>query len=94
MNPEFVFKEGPGVVQKQYFPENDNDGKINFLKRFFHPNYIKVDGKPVLMMYQKKPGSFPVLRILKELASLEFPGLYITVGLSKPHVDLMDVIGR
>lgn len=93
---DFVFKE-PGVLQKQYFPENDKDGKITehykFLKQFFHhPNYIKVDGKPVLMMYQKKPGSFPVLRILKEMAIQDgFPGLYITVGLTKPHEDLMDI---
>eukprot|EP00979_Chaetoceros_neogracilis_P014758 scaffold4853_cov262-Chaetoceros_neogracile.AAC.5 len=96
VGPEFVFKE-PNVLQKQYFPENDNDGKITehyeWLKQFFHhENYIKVDGKPVLMMYQKKPGSFPVLTRLKELAVVDgFPGLYITVGLTKPHEHLMDI---
>lgn len=96
VRPDFVFKES-GVLQKQYFPEDDEDGKItehyNWLKQFFHhPNYIKVDGKPVLMMYQKKPSSFPVLRILKKLAMEDgFPGLYITVGLTKPHEDLLEI---
>jgi len=79
VKPDFVFKEA-GVLQKQYFPKNDDDGKItehyNWLKQFFHhPNYIKVDGKPLLMMYQKKPGSFPVLRILRKMAIDDgFPG--------------------
>lgn len=96
VGPEFVFKE-PNVLQKQYFPENDDEGKItehyNWLKQFFHhDNYIKVDGKPVLMMYQKKPGSFPVLTILKKLAIADgFPGLYLTVGLTKPHEHLLDI---
>jgi hypothetical protein len=96
VGPEFVFRE-PGVLQKQYFPKDDDEGKItehyNWLKQFFHhPNYIKVDGKPVLMMYQKKPSSFPVLKILKELAIADgFPGMFYTVGLTKPHEDLMDI---
>ena len=96
VGPEFKFKE-PNVLQKQYFPEDDKDGKItehyNWLKQFFHhPNYIKVDGKPILMMYQKKPSSFPVLKILREMAVSDgFPGLYITVGLTKPHDDLLDI---
>lgn len=96
VNPDFVFKE-PGVLQKQYFPINDDNGEIikhyNWLKRFFHhDNYIKVDGKPVLMMYQKKPGSFPVLKILNEMAKKDgFPGLYFTVGLTKPHSHLLEI---
>jgi hypothetical protein len=96
VGPDFVLKEH-GVLQKQYFPKNDKDGKIiehyNWLKQFFHhPNYIKVDGKPVLMMYQKKPSSFPVLKRLKELAIEDgFPGMYYTVGLTKPHEHLLDI---
>lgn len=92
----FVFKEG-GVLKKQYFPKNDEEGRItehyNWLRQFFrHPNYIKVDGKPVLMMYQKKPGSFPVLKIMTRLAMEDgFPGLYLTVGLSKPHDHLLRI---
>lgn len=93
---DFKFKE-PGVLQKQYFPLDDKEGNItqhyNFLKQFFrHKNYIKVDGKPLFMMYQKKPGSFPVLEKLKQLAIQDgFPGLYTTVGLTKPHDDLLDI---
>jgi hypothetical protein len=96
VRPEFHFKE-PGVLQKQYFPTDDSDGKItehyNWLKQFFHlEKYIKVNGKPVLMMYQKKPGSFPVLKRLQELAIKDgFPGLYLTVGLTKPHEHLLDI---
>jgi len=96
VGPDFVFKE-QGVLQKQYFPENDNNGRItahyNWLRQFFkHPNYIKVNGKPLLMMYMKKPSSFPVLDILRELAVKDgFPGIYITVGLTKPHDHLLDI---
>ena len=93
---DFVFKE-PNVIQHQYFPEDDSEGKIsehyNWLKQFFHhPNYIKVHGSPVLMIYQKKPSSFPVLRKMRELAKADgFPGIYITCGLTKPHEDLLDI---
>lgn len=96
VSPEFQFKD-PGVLQKQYFPTDDSNGKItehyNWLKQFFHlDNYIKVHGKPVLMMYQKKPGSFPVLKRLQQLAMNDgFPGLYLTVGLTKPHEHLLDI---
>jgi hypothetical protein len=96
MRSDFVFRE-KGVLQKQYFPENDEEGKItehyNWLRQFFHHgNYIKVDGKPLFMMYQKKPGSFPVLKRLKELAIQDgFPGIYYTVGLTKPHEHLLDI---
>ena len=96
VEPTFVSKNH-GVLQKQYFPEDDKDGKItehyNWLKQFFHhPNYIKVDGKPVLMMYMKKPGSFRVLNRFKELAIEDgFPGMFYTVGLTKPHDHLMDI---
>jgi hypothetical protein len=96
VSPEFQFKE-PGVLQKQYFPIDDSEGKItehyNWLKQFFHlDKYIKVNGRPVLMMYQKKPSSFRVLRRLQELAIQDgFPGLYFTVGLTKPHEHLLDI---
>lgn len=98
VRPDFVFPES-GVLQKQFFPDpaTEKDGMViehyDWLKQFFHhPNYIKVDGKPLLMMYQKKPGSFPVLKRLKELAVEDgFPGLYYTVGLTKPHDHLLDI---
>eukprot|EP00554_Chaetoceros_debilis_P004243 CAMPEP_0194081936 /NCGR_PEP_ID=MMETSP0149-20130528/7578_1 /TAXON_ID=122233 /ORGANISM="Chaetoceros debilis, Strain MM31A-1" /LENGTH=518 /DNA_ID=CAMNT_0038763959 /DNA_START=55 /DNA_END=1611 /DNA_ORIENTATION=+ len=94
VGPDFVFKEG-GVLQKQYFPTNNTDPLITahyeWLKPFFHhPNYIKVDGKPLFMLYQRKPGAMVVFHRLNELAQQDgFPGLYATVGLSKPHAHLL-----
>ncbi len=96
VGPDFVFKE-PGVLQKQYFPDKADDPLIkehyNWLRQFFHhPNYIKVDGKPLFMLYQRKPSAMLVLRRLKELAIEDgFPGLYLTVGLTKGHGHLLDV---
>lgn len=93
---DFVFKED-GVLQKQYFPKKKDDPLIlehyNWLKPFFHhPNYIKVDGMPLFMLYQKKPGANNVLRALKELAIKDgFPGLYFTVGLTTNHDHLMPI---
>jgi len=90
----FVFKE-PNVLQKQYFPTDSNDPTItdhyNWLRQFFHhPNYIKVDGQPLFMLYMKKPSSFPVLQRLRELAKNDgFPGLYIIVSFHRPHGHLM-----
>ncbi len=89
----FEFKE-PNVLQKQYFPTNYTDPAItehyNWLRQFFHhKNYIKVEGQPLLMLYTKKPGSFPVLERLRELAIRDgFPGLYIIVGFHRPHQHL------
>jgi O-antigen biosynthesis protein len=86
-----------GVLQKQFFPANASDPAIeehyNWLRRYFHhPNYIKVQGHPVLMLYQKKPSSFPVLRRLRELAILDgLPGLYMTLGLTRPHPHLQPI---
>lgn len=96
VGPDFVFKEG-GVLQKQYFPTNITDPLITahyeWLKPFFHhPNYIKVDGKPLFMLYQRKPGAMVVFHRLNELAQQDgFPGLYATVGLSKPHSHLLPI---
>lgn len=92
----FKMKE-PGVLQKQYFPNETNDPLIvkhyQWLRRFFHhKNYIKVNGKPLFMLYQRKPGSFVVLQKMQELARNDgFPGLFLTVGLTKPHPHLMPI---
>ncbi len=92
--PDFKFPE-PGVLQKQYFPDDDEKVKehYNWLRQFFHhPNYIKVDGKPLFMLYQKKVGALKVLKKLQQLAKDDgFPGLYLTVGLNKPHEHLLDI---
>jgi hypothetical protein len=96
VKPDFVFKER-GVLQKQNFPTNETDQTItdhyNWLRQFFHhPNYIQVDGKPLFMLYQKKPSSFPVLKRLTQLAQQDgFPGLYLSVGLTMPHGHLQDI---
>ena len=93
---DFVFDE-PGILQKQYFPSNNDTAIVEhyqWLRQFFHhPNYIKVDGgKPLFMMYLKKPSSFPVLARLQELAKADgFPGLYLTVGLTMPHAHLLEL---
>jgi hypothetical protein len=84
---------GDKELQHQFFP-NETDPLINdhynWLREFFHhPNYIKVDGQPVFMVYQKKPSSFPVLRQLRQLAIQDgFPGLYFTLGMSYSHQQL------
>ena len=82
-----------GVLQIQNFPEPDDPAvklHYNWLKPFFHhPNYIKVHGQPVLMLYQKKPRVMPILRRFRELATQDgFPGLYVAIGMSKTHDDL------
>ena len=96
VRPDFHFKE-PGVLQKQYFPSNPDDPLVlehyQWLRQFFkHKNYIKVDGRPLFMLYQRKPGSFPVIQKFRELAKQDgFPDLYLAVGLTKPHPHLMDI---
>ncbi|CAJ1965411.1 unnamed protein product [Cylindrotheca closterium] len=97
VSPNFVFKE-PGVLQKQYFPIDPKDPKIEehykWLRQFFHhPNYIKVEGnKPLFMLYQKKPGAMVILKRLQELAMEDgFGGLMLTVGLTKNHDHLLPI---
>ena len=86
-----------GVLQLQNFPDpNEAEGlsKIeehyNWLRRFFHhKNYIKIDGQPLFMLYQKKPKAAPVLDEFRRLAIEDgFSGMYFTVGLTRPHGDL------
>jgi len=99
IRPDFKYAE-PGVLQKQYFPNNETDPLITihyrWLRSFFHhPNYIKVDGKPLFMLYAKKPGSFVVLKRLRELAKADgFPGLYLAVGLTMPHGHLHPIANQ
>lgn len=96
VSPNFVFKE-PDVLQKQYFPTDPKDPKIEehykWLRQFFHhPNYIKVGNKPLFMLYQKKPGAMVVLKRLRELAVADgFGGLMLTVGLTKAHDHLLPI---
>lgn len=86
-----------GVLQLQNFPDpNEAEGRskieehYNWLRRFFHhKNYIKIDGQPLFMLYQKKPKAAPVLDEFRRLAIKDgFNGMYFTVGLTRPHADL------
>jgi hypothetical protein len=92
--PGFKFPE-PGVLQKQYFPNDEVKIKEHYdwLKKFFHhPNYIRIDGKPLFMLYEKKAGALKVLKKLRELAKLDgLPDLYFTIGLTKPHAHLLEI---
>jgi len=94
--PDFKMPRN-GVLQQQYFPGNSSDAAItehyNWLRRFFHhPNYIKVKGQPLFMLYNKKPGSVRVVQRIRDLAKEDgFPGLYLIIGLQKPHRHLLPV---
>jgi len=81
------------VLQQQYFPDPSDaavTAHYNWLKPFFHhPNYIKVNGEPVFMVYWWLPKNVPILKQLRHLAILDgFPGLYITIGMSFTHDEL------
>jgi Glycosyltransferase WbsX len=89
---------GNGMLQPQYFPKDPNDPRLRqhyeWLSRFFHhPNYIQVDGRPLFMLYRRKKGLGFVLEKLQEFAKQDgFPnGLYLTVGMNKPHKHLVRV---
>ena len=86
-----------GVLQLQNFPDpNEAEGRskieehYNWLRLFFHhKNYIKINGQPLFMLYQKKPKAAPVLDEFRRLAIKDgFNGMYFTVGLTRPHADL------
>ena len=81
------------ILQKQFFPKaNDPAIKTHYewLRQFFHhPNYIKVQGQPVFMLYNWWPETVPILREYRRMAIEDgFPGLYVTVGLSFTHDEL------
>ena len=84
-----------GLLQPQFYPASKNEtiDHYNFLRQFFlHPNYIKVNGMPLLMIQVKHPAVFKMFRWLKELATEDgFKNLYFTVGVIKPHSHLMPV---
>jgi len=86
-------KRGGNVLQKQYFP-NITDPTVadhyKWLRQFFHhPNYIKIHGQPVLMVYKNEPESFSILKHLRQLAKEDgLPGLYIAFSMVEYHYDL------
>ncbi|KAI2511033.1 Glycosyltransferase WbsX [Fragilaria crotonensis] len=87
------------LLQTQFFPTNRYDDRITahyqWLRQFFHhENYIKVQGKPIFMVFQAVPGVHLVIARLKELAIEDgFPGLFCTVGQYATNNDLFP-LGR
>ena len=89
------------LLQQQFLPNNVEDPGITqhyqWLRQFFkHPNYIKVNGKPVLMVYRHVDGIQLIISRLRQLAVEDgFPGLHCTVGQYASHrvlwPDLMNV---
>ena len=79
-------KDSETILQKQHMPSDPEDERISahykWLRQFFHhPNYIKVEGKPVFMAYRNATGSHLVLRQLTKLAKEDgFPGLFLTLA--------------
>lgn len=91
------------ILQLQEFPdvttaEGKKEARVHYdwLRRFFrHPNYIKVNGSPVFMLYQKKPRAVPVLEQFRQWAIEDgFTGLFLTVGLTKAHEHLHSSAGH
>lgn len=86
------------VLQRQHFPDPSDESvkqHYQWLSRFFHhPNYIKVNGQPVFMVYWWLPDNVPILKELRRLAIQDgFPGLYLTIAMSHTHDELF-VPGR
>lgn len=81
------------MLQKQFFPTADAPivAHYQWLRQFFrHHNYIKVDGKPLFMVYRGHPEVPRIIRRLKELAIEDgFPGLYVTLGQYASHPVLL-----
>jgi hypothetical protein len=72
------------LLQAQYAPTDESEiaKHYKWLAQFFHhPNYIKVNGMPVFMLYRQYPGVHNVIATLKQMAIKDgFPGLHCIVG--------------
>jgi len=82
------------TLQEQYFNATQDmiHDHYRWLKPFFdHPNYIRVDGQPVFLLYSWDPRALPVLESLRRFAVEDgFPGLHLIVGRSSHPEELYD----
>lgn len=93
-------QNNPIVLQPQYWPTPQTNLTAlrhhwQWLRQFFIlPNYIRVGGHPVLMMYQYFPQSLPILRQFRQWAQQDAAlgrGLTIWMSRSATHPDLLDI---
>lgn len=86
-------EEEEKLLQRQFFPTDDEPiiAHYQWLRQFFHRhNYIKVEGKPLLMVYRDHSDLPRVLHRLKELAIDDgFPGIHISLGYYASHPVLL-----
>jgi hypothetical protein len=81
------------LLQEQFVPEDPaNDPRVTahykWMSRFFHhDNYIKVNGKPLLMVYTvSSPFIIGIIARFKQMAVEDgFPGLHVTLGSYQSH---------
>ena len=79
-----------GVLQQQYFPD-PSDSRVRqhwiFLRQFFaHPNYIRVAGRPVFLLYRQPPRLTPILQQFRKWAVDDgLPGLHLVASLNDMH---------
>ena len=76
------------VLQKQFVSPSDGMIQVhyNWLSKFFHhKNYIKIQNKPVFLLYYYDEKVVHILERLREFAKKDgFDGLYLIVGRSAP----------
>ncbi|KAG7358009.1 methyltransferase type 11 domain containing protein [Nitzschia inconspicua] len=74
------------TLQEQYFDPTEDMVKEHYqwLSQFFrHPNYIKINNQPVMMLYFYDPRAIPILKELRMFAKQDgFDGIYWIVGRS------------
>jgi hypothetical protein len=83
------------IIQDQFFNATDEMVMAHYkwLKPFFrHANYIRVNGEPVFVVYSWDDRMMSILQRLRDFAIQDgFPGLYLIVGRSDSHADLLPI---
>lgn len=76
----------PGIAMNNSRTAEDRDVLLQFLaKAFADPRYIRIEGKPLLVISGHSDGVFGVGRFRDRATAMGLPGLYIAV-LCPPHV--------
>jgi Glycosyltransferase WbsX len=74
------------TLQEQYFDPTEDmvQEHYQWLSQFFrHPNYIKINNQPVMMLYYYDARAIPILKELRMFAKQDgFDGIYWIVGRS------------